>query len=108
VAVVAFVGRDKPKSRPGTIEDLYNALPRTKQAVKGLWLHQGDVLRSYVESYEDVPDLALELPTGTGKTLPGLVICEWVRQGGQGRVAYACPTSQLARQVARTARREGG
>lgn len=107
VVAVVFVGREKAKSRPATIEDLYNELPRNKQAVKGLWLHQGDVLRTYVEHYERIPDLALELPTGTGKTLPGLIICEWVRQGGQGRVAYACPTSQLARQVARTAEREG-
>lgn len=102
-----FVGREKAKSRPATIEDLYNELPRTKQAVKGLWLHQGDILRAYVDEYEDTADLALELPTGTGKTLPGLIICEWRRQGGQGRVAYACPTSQLARQVARIAEREG-
>ncbi|MFV1365892.1 DEAD/DEAH box helicase [Mycolicibacterium elephantis] len=103
---MAFVGRDKAKSRPATILDLYNELPRTKQAVKNLWLHQGQLLNAYTDEFEDVNDLALELPTGTGKTLPGLIICEWVRRGG-GRAAYACPTTQLARQVANVAKNEG-
>ncbi len=106
VLVVPFVGREKTQSRPATILDLYNELPRKKQAVKNLWLHQGQLLTAYTDGFEDSPDLALELPTGTGKTLPGLIICEWIRRGG-ARVAYACPTSQLARQVAATAETEG-
>ncbi|QRY43503.1 DEAD/DEAH box helicase [Mycolicibacterium boenickei] len=101
-----FVGKEKTQTRPDAIVDLYNDLPRTKQAVKGLWLHQGQLLNAYTEKFETTPDLALELPTGTGKTLPGLILCEWVRRGG-ARVAYACPTSQLARQVAATAQTEG-
>jgi hypothetical protein len=103
---LAFVGREKAQTRPATILDLYNELPRTKQAVKGLWLHQGQLLNVYTDKFEQVPDLALELPTGTGKTLPGLIICEWIRRGG-ARAAYACPTSQLARQVATVAKNEG-
>jgi len=92
--------------------------------VPGLWTHQGDLLRTYtgvikpiattgsagvgqVVNHLDDPDLALELPTGTGKTLPGLVIADWVRCRRSGRVAYACPTRQLARQVAKVAAREG-
>lgn len=71
-------------------------------AVPGLWLHQGDVLRAYLTDHEATPGLALELPTGTGKTLPGLVIAEWVRREAAGPVAYACPTNQLARQVLAT------
>ena len=43
---------------------------------------------------------------GTGKTLPGLVIADWLRRTG-GRVAYAFPTRQLARQVSVMASREG-
>jgi superfamily II DNA or RNA helicase len=103
---VPFVGRENPQSRPERIVDLYNDLPRTKQAVKGLWLHQGQLLNAYAENFGETPDLALELPTGTGKTLPGLILCEWVRRVG-ARVAYACPTSRLARQVAATAHNEG-
>lgn len=45
--------------------------------------------------------------TGSGKTLPGLLIGEWVRRKGEGPVIYATPTKQLARQVLATAQREG-
>lgn len=90
-------------------EELYlsGALPRTNEAVDGLWLHQGDVIRAYAEHHQKTEDLALELPTGSGKTLPGLLIAEWVRRKGEGPVVYATPTKQLARQVLATARREG-
>lgn len=82
-------------------------MPRTSGAVPGLWLHQGDVIRSYAEKHTKTGDLALELPTGTGKTLPGLLIAEWVRRKGEGPVLYATPNTQLAKQVAKTAMREG-
>lgn len=90
-------------------EELYlsGTLPRTTQAVDGLWLHQGDVIRAYAEHHQSTPDLALELPTGSGKTLPGLLIGEWVRRKGEGPVIYATPTKQLAKQVLATAQREG-
>lgn len=90
-------------------EEMYlsGTLPRTMEAVDSLWLHQGDVIRAYAEGNEGTADLALELPTGTGKTLPGLLIGEWVRRKAEGPVIYATPTKQLARQVAATARREG-
>lgn len=107
---MAFVGKSKRVFQQfETPEELYllGALPRTSGAADSLWLHQGDVLRAYAEKYYDAPDLALELPTGTGKTLPGLLIAEWVRRKGEGPVIYATPTKQLARQVAATAEREG-
>jgi hypothetical protein len=55
----------------------------------------------------DAPDIALELPTGSGKTLPALLIAEWRRASLGGRVAYACPTIQLAHQVHAEAVRQG-
>lgn len=102
-----FKGTAPKASRPATLEELYKELPRMRGAVPGLWLHQGDVLRAYLAEHQNTPDLALELPTGTGKTLVGLVVAEWVRREGAGPVAYACPTNQLARQVLATAKREG-
>lgn len=97
-----------PAPRPETPEALYlhGGLGRTQKAVPGLWVHQGDVLRSYAVDHQQTPDLAIELPTGTGKTLPGLLIADWVRRDGE-RVAFAVPTVQLAAQVVATAREEG-
>lgn len=107
---MAFLGKTKRAIQQfPSPEELYlsGTLPRTTAAVDALWLHQGDVIRAYAESHQNTPDLALELPTGTGKTLPGLLIGEWVRRKAEGPVVYATPTKQLARQVAATAEREG-
>jgi hypothetical protein len=65
------------------------------------------MLRQYHSSHVQTPDVALELPTGAGKTLPALLIAEWRRSTVGGRVAYACPTVQLAHQVHAEAIRQG-
>lgn len=107
---MAFQGKTKRAQQQfPSPEELYlsGTLPRTTEAVDGLWLHQGDVIRAYAEHHQNTPDLALELPTGSGKTLPGLLIAEWVRRKNEGPVIYVTPTKQLARQVLVTARREG-
>ncbi|CEH00577.1 DEAD/DEAH box helicase [Propionibacterium freudenreichii] len=107
---MAFLGKTKRTVQQfPSPEELYlsESLPRTTAAVDSLWLHQGDVIRAYAQDHQDTPDLALELPTGTGKTLPGLLIAEWVRRKTAGPVIYATPTKQLAQQVAATAEREG-
>ncbi|QIN29262.1 DEAD/DEAH box helicase [Brevibacterium luteolum] len=107
---MAFRGKERTTQQDfESPEALYarGPLPRTEDAVPSLWLHQGDVIRAYAEDHQDTPDLALELPTGTGKTLPGLLIAEWVRRKKTGPVLYATPTKQLAAQVRATAEREG-
>ncbi|MFF4227991.1 DEAD/DEAH box helicase [Streptomyces sp. NPDC001820] len=87
-------------------ETLFGELPRTPKGVGALWSHQADQLREYANEHRDTPDVALELPTGSGKTLVGLLISEWRRTLGQ-RVVYACPTKQLARQVLYKAQDQG-
>lgn len=107
---MAFVGKPKKLAQQfETPEEMYSrgGVPRTPASVGSLWIHQGDVLRAYAETHQTTPDLALELPTGTGKTLPGLLIAEWTRRKAEGPVLYATPTKQLARQVAETAKTEG-
>jgi len=71
VAVV-FKGGSTVGPPPESPEALYRDLPRRPDAVPGLWIHQGDILREYVLKHTESPDVALELPTGTGKTIPGL------------------------------------
>lgn len=88
-------------------EELLGILPRTSANVGPLWSHQADQLRIYAESHAQSPDVALELPTGSGKTLVGLLIAEWKRASIGHRVVYACPTKQLAQQVVTKARDEG-
>ncbi|MCM2390966.1 DEAD/DEAH box helicase [Streptomyces albipurpureus] len=107
---MAFQGKIKRTQQQfPSPEELYlsGTLPRTTAAVDALWVHQGDVIRAYAERHLETPDLALELPTGTGKTIPGLLLAEWVRRRSEGPVIYATPTKQLARQVLAAARREG-
>jgi hypothetical protein len=69
----------------------------------GLLSHQADLLRSYLAVHTQHCDIALQLPTGSGKTLVGLLIGEWRRRKYGERVVYLCPTRQLVNQVAHQA-----
>lgn len=60
-------------------ETLFGVLPRRRDGVGALWSHQGDHLRDYFRDHLASEDVALELPTGSGKTLVGLLIAEWRR-----------------------------
>lgn len=89
-----------------TPERTFPLLPRTGSNSDGLWSQQTDILRDYM-AHVDTHDLAVELPTGTGKTLPGLLIADWRRRARRGRSLFACPTVQLVKQVMKAAEREG-
>ena len=80
---------------------------KSKQ-IPGLLTQQGDVLREYVKKFVDSPDLAAQMPTGSGKTLVALLIGEWRRITRQERVVYLCPTNQLVHQVTDQARSKYG
>ncbi|WP_375141451.1 DEAD/DEAH box helicase [Arthrobacter sp. STN4] len=103
---MAFVRTKSGGTNYASPGELYRDLPRRPGAVPGLWAHQSEMLKTFT-SHANKPDIALELPTGTGKTLTGLLIAEWTRHSRRSRVIYACPTQQLARQVAAAAYREG-
>lgn len=89
-----------PSSVPDSPEKLLYDLPRRK--IKGLLVHQGEMLKAYNQNFK-LPDVALQLPTGSGKTLVGLLIAEWRRRKFKERVLYLCPTNQLVNQVAEQA-----
>jgi RAD3-like DEAD/DEAH box helicase len=76
-------------------------------SVKFLWGHQEKTLDSYYANYLEAKDIAIELPTGTGKTLVGLLIAEYRRRALDERVAFLCSTRQLCAQVARLAKKYG-
>jgi hypothetical protein len=84
-------------SVPESPDRLFRDLPRRKHA--SLFDHQGQILRTYVAEALDAPDVALQLPTGSGKTLVGLLLAEWRRRKNREKVVYLCPTRQLVNQV---------
>jgi hypothetical protein len=86
----------------GTVPDpeaLFRDLKGRAPEIKHLWSHQADLLRAYNQHHLKSRDVAVELPTGAGKTLVGLLIAEFRRRVLGERVAYLCPTRQLAKQV---------
>lgn len=103
---MAFVRKTSTGASHASPQELYRDLPRRPGSVPELWAHQGETLHAYVMQ-QNVRDIALELPTGTGKTLTGLLIAEWTRRTRRQRVIYACPTQQLAQQVTASAYIEG-
>ena len=80
-----------------TPESLFRDI-KTKK-VHGPLADQADLWRIYQETALDAPDVALQLPTGAGKTLVGLVLAEWRRLKFKERVVFLCPTNQLVHQV---------
>jgi Rad3-related DNA helicase len=95
-----------PPTGPVDIETLFRDLPGRSDPFKYMWSHQADLLREY-QSHLTASDVALELPTGSGKTLVGLLIAEYRRRREKARVVYLCPTRQLCHQVARQAKALG-
>ena len=91
---------------PESPDMLFRALPqRTFPDVLPV---QRDILREYARSGLGVSDLAIQSPTGSGKTLVGLLIAEWnLRKHGE-RVVYLCPNIQLVHQVVEEATKKYG
>src|SRR5574343_1505371 len=86
---------------PDSPDRLFLDLSRRKLA--SLFDHQGQMLRNYAAKAITADDVALQLPTGSGKTLVGLLLAEWRRRKFGERVLYLCPTRQLVNQVAEEA-----
>jgi hypothetical protein len=78
------------------------------RAFKGLLTHQGHVLNEYQSTASSIGNVAIKLPTGSGKTLVGTLIAEWRRRKFEERVVYICPTKQLVHQVVEEARGKYG
>jgi len=91
---------------PESPDMLFLDLPRRKHA--SLYDHQGQVLRNYAEKALNRKDVAIQLPTGSGKTLVGLLLAEWRRRKYKERVVFLCPTRQLVNQVVEEANHKYG
>jgi hypothetical protein len=103
---MAFITGGAQPTPAANPETLFRDLARLDHGPKHLWAHQADILRDYL-NHRSEADLAIELPTGAGKTLVGMLIGEWRRRTFGERVVYLCPTLQLARQAVADARAAG-
>jgi hypothetical protein len=66
------------------------------------------MMQRYAHEAVDKSDVALQLPTGSGKTLVGLLIAEWRRRKNGEKIVYLCPTRQLVHQVVAQAEEKYG
>ncbi len=94
---MAFRRRKTKRATVESPEALFRDL--RNRSVEGLLSHQADILRRYHSEAWDAENVAIELPTGSGKTLVGLLIAEFRRVTQDERVLYLCPTKQLVKQV---------
>ncbi|RXT55652.1 DEAD/DEAH box helicase family protein [Lacticaseibacillus chiayiensis] len=86
-----------------TPQDMYRDYKQKK--IKGLLDYQSEILNKYIEkSKQGKIDFSLELPTGSGKTLVGLLICEYRRRKFHERTVFVCLNKQLVNQVVKEAK----
>ena len=79
---MAFRLSKRTKSSVETPEALFRDL--RNRSVEGLLSQQADMLRKYMDNVNE-SDVALQMPTGSGKTLVGLLIAEWRRRSKHER-----------------------
>lgn len=102
-----FKKRLSKVSLPENPEELFLDLRKRDPTIEHLWSHQADILRSYNSNHINTKDVAIELPTGSGKTLVGLLIGQYRRIVNKERVLYLCPTKQLVHQVQEKSKQYG-
>lgn len=82
------------------------------KTIKGILDYQSQMLDNYLKTIngDAIVDknVALELPTGSGKTLVGLLIGEFHRRKYKRKCLFLCPTNQLVAQVCQQAREQYG
>lgn len=103
---MAFTTIAPKAAAPATPDLLFRELPRRK--IPDVLPHQQSMMQRYAAEAEHESDVALQLPTGSGKTLVGLLIAEWRRRKHKEKVVHLCPTKQLVHQVVHQAERKYG
>ena len=75
-------------------------------SIENIWDPQADALRRWNEK-RDKSDVAIEMNTGGGKTLVGLLIAQSLVNEKKGRVLYVCSNNQLIEQTHERAKEIG-
>lgn len=102
---MAFKTRKKEEFSYSSPQEMYQDNKLKK--IMGPIDYQAAMLDLYIQ-YADKKTVALELPTGSGKTLVGLLIGEYRRRKNKEKVLFLCPTNQLVNQVVEQANTKYG
>lgn len=95
---MVFIKKSATDSNYDSIESLFRD-NRTKK-IDALYAHQAEILKQYQkDEFFSSANIALELPTGSGKTLIGLLIGEYLRRTKNHKIVFLCSTKQLVNQV---------
>jgi hypothetical protein len=68
-------------------------------SIQNIWEPQAEALAEW-EKNRAASDVVIQMNTGGGKTLAGLLIAQSLVNETKGKVLYICPTNQLVEQVA--------
>ncbi|WP_026522914.1 DEAD/DEAH box helicase family protein [Butyrivibrio sp. VCB2001] len=102
---MAFKIKKKEEFVYNTPQEMYQDNKLKK--IMGPLDYQSAMLDAYIKQ-KDSKNIALELPTGSGKTLVGLLIAEYRRRKNKEKVLFLCPTNQLVHQVEEQAKDKYG
>lgn len=79
--------------------EMYKKGYRAGKRINGPLDYQSEIIMEYFSNQLNRPDVAIELPTGSGKTLVGLIIGEYRRRKKGERVVFVCTNNLLVDQV---------
>ena len=98
---MAFKKRNIESNSFDSPQEMFQDNKRKK--IKGLLDYQSEILDSYMKTLNgdkiNSKNVAFELPTGSGKTLVGILIAEFQRRKHNRKCLFLCPTNQLVSQV---------
>ena len=77
--------------------DIFKSLT-LRGSIQNIWEPQAEALSGW-EQKRNSPDVVIQMNTGGGKTLVGLLIAQSLVNETKGKVLYVCPTNQLVEQV---------
>ncbi|MBT2217118.1 DEAD/DEAH box helicase family protein [Virgibacillus dakarensis] len=94
---MSFRIRKKENNNFDSPQEMYK--DNKKRVINGTLDYQSKMIDIYMKKALNERDVAFELPTGSGKTLIGLLIGEYRRRKNKEKVVYICPNNQLVNQV---------
>jgi len=91
----------RAKTRSGAVnpKEIFKSLT-LRGTVQNIWEPQAEALSDWFDKHRQESDVVIQMSTGGGKTLVGLLIAQSMVNETKGKVVYVCPTNQLVEQVA--------